>query len=99
MQKRTKAVAITPKVRAIVEERDNYSCIFCGKPGRGEAHYIARSHGGLGIEQNILTVCRLCHDQMDNGQATRLYRKRAEEYLKSKYPGWDVSDLLYKKGL
>lgn len=96
--KRTKAVAITPEVRARVEERDNYSCIFCGRSGRGEAHLINRSQGGLGVEENIVTVCRPCHFQMDNGQATKLYREKAEAYLKSLYPDWDKSALIYKKG-
>ena len=97
MQRRTKAVAITPEVRAEVEERDNHCCIFCGRPGRGEAHLINRSQGGLGIPENIVTVCRLCHHQMDNGQATKLYRAKAEEYLKSKYPEWDRSKLVFDK--
>jgi hypothetical protein len=34
---------------------------------------------------------------MDNGQATKLYRAKAEEYLKSKYPGWDKNKLVYNK--
>ena len=97
MHKRTKAVAITPEVRQAVEERDGYSCIFCGRPGRGETHFINRSQGGLGIPENIITACRYCHGQMDNGQATKLYRAKAEEYLKSKYPDWDRSKLVYDK--
>lgn len=97
MHKRTKAVAISPEVRAEVEERDNHCCIFCGRPGRGEAHLINRSQGGLGIPENIVTVCRPCHHQMDNGQATKLYRAKAEEYLKSKYPEWDRSKLVFDK--
>ena len=97
MHKRTKAVAITPEVRQEVEERDGGRCIFCNAPGRGEAHFINRSQGGLGIPENIVTVCRYCHAQMDNGQATKLYRARAEEYLKSKYPTWDKSKLVYNK--
>ena len=97
MQRRTKAVAISPEVRAEVEERDNHCCIFCGRPGRGEAHLINRSQGGLGIPENIVTVCRPCHHQMDNGQATKLYRAKAEEYLKSKYPEWDRSKLVFDK--
>lgn len=97
MHKRTKAIAISPEVRKKVEERDGFCCIFCGKPGRGEAHFINRSQGGLGVEENILTVCRECHGQMDNGQATKLYRAKAEEYLRSKYPDWDKSKLVYDK--
>ena len=95
--KRTKACEITPEVRRIVEERDGGCCIFCGRPGRGEAHFVNRSQGGLGVPENIVTVCRSCHAQMDNGQAMLLYRSKAEEYLKSKYPGWDKNKLVYNK--
>ena len=94
---RTKACEISPKVREEVEERDGHCCIFCGRPGRGEAHLLNRSQGGLGIPENIVTVCRSCHSQMDNGQATKLFRTKAEEYLKSKYPDWDKNKLVYNK--
>ena len=98
MHARTKAVAITPKVREAVEERDGYRCIFCGSyEARGEAHYVNRSQGGLGIEQNIVTVCRDCHREMDNGKNTKFFRKIAKEYLKHIYPDWDESKLVYSK--
>lgn len=99
MHKRTKATSITPAVRRAVEERDGYCCVFCGRAGRGEAHFIKRSQGGLGIEQNILTVCRACHHQMDDGLARELYLIKAESYLKRHYPEWDKESLVYKKGL
>lgn len=95
--KRTIACSITPEVREKVEERDNYSCIFCGRAGRGEAHLVNRSQGGLGIEQNIVTVCRECHREMDNGKHTQIYRDKAEAYLKSIYPDWNRSQLVYNK--
>ena len=98
MHARTKAVAITPKVRQAVEERDGHKCIFCGSyEARGEAHYINRSQGGLGVEQNIVTVCRICHGEMDNGKNTKFFREIAREYLKSQYPDWDESKLVYDK--
>lgn len=97
--KRTKAVAITPKVRQAVEERDHYCCIFCGQRGRGEGHLISRAQGGLGVEENIITVCRPCHNEMDNGLLTQIYREKAESYLKSIYPDWDREKYIYKKGL
>ena len=99
MHNRTKATAITPKVRQAVEERDGHCCIFCGQIGRGEGHFIKRSQGGLGIEQNIVTVCRACHHQMDDGFARELYLIKAESYLKRLYPDWDKANLVYKKGL
>lgn len=95
--KRTKACEITPETRQIVEERDGHCCIFCGRPGRGEAHFINRSQGGLGIPENIVTVCRPCHQQMDNGLFTQVFRQKAEDYLKSQYPYWDRDKLVYHK--
>lgn len=96
--KRTIACSISPKTRELVENRDNHQCVFCGSPNcRGEAHYIRRSQGGLGIPENLLTVCRYCHSQLDEGQAKELYRAKAEEYLKSKYPDWDKNKLVYNK--
>lgn len=99
MHKRTKATSITPAVRRVVEERDEHCCIFCGRVGRGEGHFIKRSQGGLGIEENIITVCRECHHQMDDGLARELYLIKAENYLKGIYPGWNKEALVYKKGL
>ena len=97
MHSRTKATAISPKTRKAVEERDGHCCIFCGRIGRGEGHFIKRSQGGLGIEENLVTVCRECHFQMDDGFSRQLYMMRAENYLKSIYPDWNKEDLVYKK--
>ena len=99
--KRTKACEISKEVREAVEKRDSIdgypACIFCGRPGRGEAHCIGRAQAGLGIEENILTVCRECHREMDNGLSTGVFREIAKQYLKSKYPYWDESKLVYSK--
>lgn len=99
MNNRTKATNISSKIRQEVEERDNHQCVFCHTTTdvRGEAHYIRRSQAGLGIPQNLLTVCRRCHRQLDEGHAKKLYRKRAKEYLQSKYPDWNEENLIYNK--
>lgn len=98
MHTRTKAVAITPKVRQAVEERDGHKCIFCGSyDARGEAHFLGRAQGGLGVEENLITVCRRCHGEMDNGKHIKLYREKAKAYLQSIYPDWDESKLVYDK--
>lgn len=101
MHKRTKATAIPPAVKAKVAERDGYRCLRCGAYCRvGNAHYIRRSRGGLGIEENILTLCDGCHSvydqsqQNDSGEWYLFFR----EYLSSKYPGWEESKLIYTKG-
>lgn len=102
--RRAKACAIPQKVKRKVARRDQIDgwtcCILCGSPqGLPEAHYISRANGGLGIEQNIVTLCRRCHNIYDNG--TREQREefgaQIRGYLKTIYPDWDESKLRYKK--
>lgn len=97
MHKRTRACAISQKTKLRVYERDKGRCIFCGAPGLPEAHYIPRSHGGLGIEQNIVTACRPCHDKMDNSTARQQMLQVAADHLKRFYPDWNEQSLVYDK--
>lgn len=95
--RRTKALEIPRKVKIAVYERDNGCCIWCGKQGQPNAHYIARSQGGLGIEENILTLCWDCHRKYDQTTARPRMRDFFKGYLKSIYPEWDENKLIYKK--
>lgn len=98
--KRTKALAISKKVKLIVWERDGHKCIFCDTPvpwNMANSHFIKRSHGGLGIEQNIITNCVTCHKEFENGKTRKDKLIKAETYLKSKYDNWNKKDLVYKK--
>lgn len=97
MSKRTQALNINRATRMAVYERDNGCCVLCGKPGYPEAHYIARSHSGLGIEENIVTLCRSCHRRYDQTIERESIRRILADYLQSKYPDWDESKLIYKK--
>ena len=99
MHKRTKACSIKAAVKKRVEERDGHCCIFCGKRGKGEAHVISRAHGGLGVEQNLITVCRECHYQLDDTVSRPLFLELAKEHLRALYPGWNPDDVIYKKGI
>lgn len=94
--KRTKALEIPQKVKERVLERDMY-CVYCGRQGQPNAHYIARSQGGLGIEENILTLCCDCHRRYDNSIDRPKMREYFKNYLKSKYPDWDEKKLIYDK--
>ncbi len=98
MNKRTKALAIPPKVKAKVWERDGGCCVYCGSPNAAPcAHYIARSHGGLGIEENILTLCDNCHRKYDQSTKRQEMREFFRTYLKNKYPEWDETNLIYRR--
>ena len=99
MHKRTKALAIKTVIKKKVEERDGGCCIFCGRSGRGEAHVIARSQGGLGVEQNLVTACKKCHDALDNSISRPVMLEIAKQYLKNFYPDWSADNVIYKKGI
>jgi len=100
MSKRSKACEISQKVKEEVWLRDNKSCIFCKRyvpKTYANAHYIKRSHGGLGIPKNVVTACPQCHYEEDHGQHTKEYEKKMKEYLQSKYEDWNEEELIYKK--
>lgn len=91
-----KATSISPEVKEAVLARDFGLCVFCGRRGLPEAHYIPRAKGGRGIEQNILTVCRDCHRRLDGIDRKRMLAT-ARTYLKSCYNDWSEEDLVYSK--
>mgnify|MGYP003549053272 FL=1 len=95
--KRTKACEISKKTKLIVYERDGRCCIFCGKIGLPEAHVIPRSHGGLGCPENIITVCRTCHDKLDNSTERKKMLFFAIKYLKRFYPDWKKENFIFDK--
>lgn len=94
--KRSRECDIPQKIKAKVWERDGYRRIICGGPGAPNSHYIRRSKGGLGIEQNIVTMCIYCHDAYDGVAHARL-EPQVRAYLKSKYPGWSPYKLIYRR--
>lgn len=93
--RRTKELRFSPEVKRRIYERDGGLCILCGRPGDPVAHYIARSQGGLGVEENGLTLCPSCHRDYDNTPRREELRERLRAYLQSKYPEWDENQLYY----
>lgn len=98
MNKQTKATSIPKSVKCNVFKRDGYCCILCGSPqGQPNAHYIPRSQGGLGIEENIITLCPDCHREYDQSDKRSIYGERIRQYLIRQYPEWNAKKLKYKK--
>lgn len=109
MRKDTKARDFDRKTKIAIMNRDRFDgwpcCVNCGaaapsdeSPVWSNAHFISRAQGGLGIEENGLTLCTVCHrlyDQTENRQRLREYFR---EYLKDHYPWWDEEKLVYQKG-
>lgn len=109
MHTRTKALGITIRVKEEVAERDSFDgwpcCILCGSPAPVNnrlafscAHYINRAQGGLGVEENVLTLCPGCHYRFDQTTDREMLKPFFGRYLKEHYPDWDEKNLYYKKG-
>ena len=98
MHTRTRRLDISPRVKEEVWERDGGRCILCGtSEAAPNAHYIARSQGGLGIARNIVTLCGRCHDRYDNSPDRAELRAVLAEHLKTWYPDWNEQNLIYRK--
>lgn len=108
MHTRTKALGITIRVKQKVADRDSCDghpcCILCGLPAPvnnrlafSNAHYINRAQGGLGVEENILTLCPACHHRYDQTTDRATLKPFFRRYLKERYPEWDEAKLIYRK--
>ena len=103
--KRAKATDISESVKQRVWERDGGRCVVCGsRLAMPNAHYIPRSKGGLGIEENVITLCTSitpnhCHERFDKGtlKEREQLKKIIKEYLQERYNNWSEEDLIYKK--
>jgi 5-methylcytosine-specific restriction endonuclease McrA len=98
MRKQTRKTNIPLAVKKAVWERDRGRCIICGSTAAAPvAHVIPRSHGGLGVEENIVTLCARCHRDYDQTDKRDLYRVAIEDYLLTCYPDWKEKILTYRK--
>lgn len=93
--------AIPNDVRYKVYERDSYDgcpcCIWCGKPKYIQVHhYIERSRGGLGIEENLVCLCNQCHSALHKGNKD--IEAYVRIYLSTKYSDWKEDALIARKG-
>lgn len=107
---RNKRLQFDTKTKQRIVERDMY-CIFCKMDYHMERaeqyacsipdimHYINKSAGGLGIEQNGVLGCRYHHMLLDNGN--KGYRSEMlgimRAYLQKMYRDWDEKKLYYDK--
>ena len=108
MRKDIRARDFSKKVKIAISERDSIDgwpcCVYCGRPSPMEkplafsnAHYISRAQLGLGIPENGLTLCPECHRKYDQSTARKKMKAFFREYLRSKYPDWNESDLYYRR--
>lgn len=108
MSERTKSLGISIAVKEAVAERDSFDgwpcCLLCGAPAPANnilafscAHYISRAQGGLGREDNTLTLCPACHERYDQTPDRETIKPYFRRYLMEHYPNWKEENLMYKK--
>lgn len=111
MKKNKISYNFTPAVRERIFLRDGEECLFCRLNYHMECkssmllqiadtmHFINKSQGGLGIEENGVTGCRYHHGLLDNGNKglREEMLNIMEEHLKNHYPDWDRKKLAYNK--
>ena len=107
LRKDTKARDFDLNTKLAISLRDSIDgwpcCVFCGAPAPfqiawSNAHYISRAQGGMGIEQNGLTLCQACHRRYDQSTERQEMRAFFREYLIDAYPEWNEDNLIYRKG-
>lgn len=58
--------------KAYVLDKDNYTCQHCKgktKNDKLEVHHIVfRKNGGSDEPENLITLCKVCHDKLHNGE-------------------------------
>jgi phage terminase large subunit GpA-like protein len=55
-------------LRQHVLRRDGWRCQSCGTMSNLEVHHKQfRSHSGQDSEENLITLCRQCHDRIHRG--------------------------------
>lgn len=74
---------LSPAIRARVLKRDNYRCRSCGNKeleALDPHHFVFRSQSGSDEEDNLITLCRRCHNKIHE-RVMRVIRIDGEWYF------------------
>lgn len=70
------------KVRKLVYERDGGLCVLCGAMATDTHHIIFRSHGGPDTLENLVCLCRECHNLAHGVQAKEVRKVLIEKVIR-----------------
>jgi 5-methylcytosine-specific restriction endonuclease McrA len=59
-------------LRLAVLERDNYTCMHCGRPATEADHVIPRSKGGRDVMENLVASCKRCNATRGDRELVRI---------------------------
>jgi hypothetical protein len=93
----------TKPAKLAIYKRDAHKCIIAGcrdRFGLAIAHvFVARSKGGLGVEENGVLLCQRHHHMLDNGldREHEQVKEYVENYLRLHYGVEDIDAMTYSK--
>ena len=93
--------AISNRTRQKVLERDSYDgapcCIYCGSPyGIEIHHFVERSRGGMGVEENLVCLCSRCHRKLHDTESAEI-KDFIRAYLSCRYEDWAEGKQIVRK--
>ena len=98
--KASKACDFPPKVRKEIMRREQSKCAYChSRHNLSIAHaFVPRSKGGLGVKENGVVLCAVCHHRYDNGldKEHEPIRKYIESYMRRLYD-INTNELVYNR--
>ncbi len=68
-----------PKYRKVALQRDQHTCLWCGRPATTVDHIIPSSKGGADLPSNLLASCSECNSTRGNRSAIEFLEGRAED--------------------
>lgn len=87
-----------------IKKRDGNKCFFCGSTENLTiGHIVPKENKGLGIEENGITICgnaldtKSCHNLFDFTEKRTEMLEKVMDYFPKRYPGWKISDLIFRK--
>lgn len=75
--------SLAPSIRALILDRDAYTCGYCGYDAEAVDHIVPYSYGGGDEEDNLIACCRICNNIAANHVFDTLEEKRS--YVRSRY--------------
>lgn len=111
MKQRTKKLQFDKDTKMKIVRRQYGQCLFCSMDYHMECkdemgytiqdimHYVNKSAGGLGIEENGVLGCRYHHQLLDNGNKGLREEMLSimKIHLQEHYPNWKEEDLVHDK--
>ena len=87
--------------KAFVLNRDKYNCQHCkgkSKSSKLEVHHIIfRSNGGSDEKDNLITLCKICHDKLHDGKVKLKQDGKKKGQLKHTTQMNSIGSLLLKQ--